>query len=96
MYFKFVVADATMLMKLQKQLSEYNKVESIVPFITCHWEADQKSTNQHKKRCPSWQWQEDGDISQDYTSNIPEMHGEHKDMTDEEKDKHLTEIRKWI
>ena len=46
MYFKFVVADATMLMKCleQRPTVRWNQCS----FITCHWEADQKSTNQHK------------------------------------------------
>ena len=45
---------------------------------------------------PNWQWQEDGDILQDSMSIYSETPGERKNMTKEEKEKHLTEIRKWI
>jgi len=64
-----------MLMKLHKQLPSSIKWESTFPFMSCHWEADQKHTHSTQKELPNWQWQEDGDTLQDYTSTYSEMPG---------------------
>ena len=75
MYFKFVVADATMLMKLQRQLPQYNQVESTFLLSSRHWVEDQKNTTPTQKTSQSWQWQEDGDTHQDSMSTYSEMPG---------------------
>ena len=62
-------------MKFQKQLPSTIKWESTFPFISCHWEEDPKSTNSTQKTSQNWQWQEDGDTLQDYTSTYSEMPG---------------------
>ena len=64
-----------MLTKFQKQLPSTIKWESTFPFMSCHWEEDQKSTNLTQKTLPNLQWQEDGDTLQDYTSTYSEMPG---------------------
>ena len=64
-----------MLMKLLEQLPNTIKRESTFPFISCHWEEDQKNTNSTQKRSQNWQWQEDGDILQDSMSTYSETPG---------------------
>jgi len=85
-----------MLMKLQRQLPNTIKWESTFPFISCHWEADQKNTNSTQKQLPSWQWQEDGDILQDSMSTYSEMPGGLKHLKEEERLKNVSEVKKWI
>src|SRR5210317_335450 len=81
-----------MLMKLHKQLPSTIKWESTFPFMSCHWEEDQKHTASTQERLPNLQWQEDGDTHLDYTSTYSEMPG---GLDKINTDKMKMENKKW-
>ena len=75
MYFKFVVADATDVDEVSRAVAQYSEVGIQRSFHIMPLGGRSEEYKPTQKTSQNWQWQEDGDILQDYMSNIPEMHG---------------------